>query len=254
MTTTINLSAQGQIRILDGNSQQAAVIAAAAQPGVLSPTKFVFFAAFDGTNNDLKNKPQVTNVAQLFLQGERAGNVNHVAAYFAGPGTPKTLPGSSAVPNQVTRQVIATAQAAYRQFFALASTYSGVSQPGSISAALTSFSRGGASAAIFSQLVWVNGGIGISFPSTPHDAGVCGRIGPRSGELVPQSVMIGHAGGAQGDEQKDCAESHGRNPKRSRPASASRTRPRPSPGTAPALPRYVRPAWAPARRGSPRSG
>lgn len=191
MTSTINLSPQDQIRILDGNTQQASVIAAEAQPGVLLPTKFVFFAAFDGTNNDLNNGPQTTNVAQLVFQVRRARNANHVAAYFAGPGTPGTLPRSSAEPTQVTRQVIATAKAAYEQFFELASRYPGVNQAGSISAAMTSFSRGGASAAIFSQLVWVNG---LTDPNNSSRVLVApGRV-PISAGVIFDPVLTGVSG------------------------------------------------------------
>src|SRR5574340_1609084 len=83
----------------------------------------VFFAAFDGTNNDrdhleLSGDPQVTNAAQLEYQVAEAnlGNQDVVARYYKGPGTDGTLPGSSALPWQVTRQVIDTAVRAYNDF------------------------------------------------------------------------------------------------------------------------------------------
>lgn len=72
---------------------QAVVLGAAAQASVLT-NKFVFFAAFDGTNNNmldvtLSGAPLRTNVAELYLQvdSQRAANQNLKTGYYAGVGT-----------------------------------------------------------------------------------------------------------------------------------------------------------------------
>jgi hypothetical protein len=63
-------------------------IVGAAQAASIAPNKFVFFAAFDGTNNNrndtrdangnlkLTGDPNDTNVAQLFTQAEQQNNPN----------------------------------------------------------------------------------------------------------------------------------------------------------------------------------
>jgi hypothetical protein len=70
---------------------QSALIAAAAQPSSITSNKFVFFAAFDGTNNNRANlavsgSKQDTNVAQLATQVDNSGNPNVIAKYYQGPG------------------------------------------------------------------------------------------------------------------------------------------------------------------------
>lgn len=64
--------------------------------------QFVFFAAFDGTNNT-KDDPafsgdrQSTSVGQIWQQadGQKSANPNLRAEYYPGPGTAGTLTGSS---------------------------------------------------------------------------------------------------------------------------------------------------------------
>ena len=137
---------------------QAQAIAASAS-SVVKGNQFVFFAAFDGTNNDVNNvalsgNPQSTNVGQLYRQVQSAneGNGNVGIKYYAGPGTSGTLTASSWLPPQVTQQVIETANHAYSDFAEQASKWL-QSNPGrTVTSMMTSFSRGGASAAIFSQL------------------------------------------------------------------------------------------------------
>ena len=116
MTIDIALTDEQKQPILDSNRQQAFAVVNAADFDALSDSQFVFFAAFDGTNNDLFNKPQKTNVAQLETQVADAHGADVLARYYAGPGTRRTLTFSSWLPLQVTRQVISQAQKAYTEF------------------------------------------------------------------------------------------------------------------------------------------
>lgn len=141
--------------------QNAQAIADAAQAGAIRSNQFVFFAAFDGTNNDrndvpLSGNPQDTNVAQLYYQTQvaAASNKNLGVGYYPGPGTEGSLPGSAALP---TQQVIDTAQLAYRDFAQQASDWLKNNPGGDVTTAIASFSRGDASAAIFSQLLYEKG-------------------------------------------------------------------------------------------------
>lgn len=148
--------------VLDTQQKQVEKIIAAAQPGAVSTDNcFVYFAAFDGTNNDENNAGnfQTTNVRQLWCQFEPgiAQNPNLGGSYFAGPGTKGTLTASAWKSSAVTRQVIKTANAAYKDFAAQASAWLQENPQGSLSAVLTSFSRGIASAAIFTQLLQQKG-------------------------------------------------------------------------------------------------
>ena len=161
MTISVELNARQKKAVKDTNRQQAQAIDDAARTGAVPTNAFVFFAAFDGTNNDLKNRasPQNTNVAQLWLQcsasAEWGARVR--GQYYPGPGTKGTLTLSSWSYPQVTEQVIRTAENAYNDFKREAKDWL-QAHPGSpVTAVLTSFSRGGASAAIFSQMVYDRG-------------------------------------------------------------------------------------------------
>lgn len=73
-------------------AQQNAQTIANSATKTISSNQFVFFAAFDGTNNDKTKLPpgeQSTNVGQLSDQAELAAknNTNIVAKYYSGPGT-----------------------------------------------------------------------------------------------------------------------------------------------------------------------
>jgi Ca2+-binding RTX toxin-like protein len=163
MTTTVVLNAEQTELVATAAQLQAQVIANTAVTGAIASNQFVFFAAFDGTNNTFDNdplaNPQTTNVAQLSAQYEeqRQGNSQLGGNYYAGPGTPGTLSNSSWLPSQVTQQVIDTAQRAYDDFAFQAARWLKENSSGSISVALTSFSRGAASAAIFSQMLYERG-------------------------------------------------------------------------------------------------
>ncbi|NVM77481.1 Ca2+-binding RTX toxin-like protein [Duganella sp. SG902] len=138
---------------------QARIISTASHMSVDSNT-FVFFAAFDGTNNSedpiVSGTKQTTSVQQLYKQVKTAEltNGNLKAAYYAGVGTPGTDAGSSAIP---TDQIIKTAQVAYNQFAMLADAWLKTHENGNLETMITSFSRGGGSAAIFSQMLYEKG-------------------------------------------------------------------------------------------------
>lgn len=164
MTIKIDLSAKQTKDLLEYNQNQIPAIINAAQPNVIGADQFVFFAAFDGTNNDMNFHPSDkydTNVGQLwsqYLVGS-AGNANLGGGYYPGVGTKETLTQSAWNPAQVERQAIITAERAYSDFCTQAAGWLRVPENAgkSVSAVLTSFSRGGASAAIFSQLLYAKG-------------------------------------------------------------------------------------------------
>lgn len=164
MTIKIELNAQQIQALQEYNQNQIPVIINAAQESVIEDGQFVFFAAFDGTNNDMNYHPNDkydTNVAQLWNQYlvARSGKANLGGGYYPGVGTAGTESQSSWNPTQVTLQTIKTAEKAYSDFCNEASNW--LRTPGnggkSVSAVLTSFSRGGASAAIFCQLLHAKG-------------------------------------------------------------------------------------------------
>lgn len=160
MTRKIDLSAN-QIASIQ-NSNQTTCNGITLQAGIAAQTSFVFFAAFDGTNNDKDNVPRgelCTNVAQLWQQFETGkaaapAGTRYGGGYYKGPGAPGTLSRSSWLPERVTEQVIAAAEDAYHDFCSQAV---GAGARKNVVVALTSFSRGGASAAIFSQMIFERG-------------------------------------------------------------------------------------------------
>jgi hypothetical protein len=176
--------------------QQAQRIAASASPTVQSG-QFVFFAAFDGTNNDRDDLPesgttQPTNVGQLAYQAESAmlSDANLFAKYYRGPGTDGTLFGSEALPWQVTQQVINTAAQAYNDFAAAASQWLQTNPGGSVTTMVTGFSRGGAPAALFSQMLYEKG---LVDPNTGSVLIAPGQVGV-SGALLFDPVLTGISG------------------------------------------------------------
>lgn len=169
MARSIDLGAQLQQQVLDTDQQQAQAIVNAAHPGAVSTNnQFVFFAAFDGTNNDLTNAGNIqnTNVAQLFQQARSAEQAtpNLQAKYYPGPGTKGTLTKSAWLNTAVTQQVINTAERAYQDFARDSSAWLEEHPGGSVSVVLSSFSRGVASAAIFTQMLHNKG---LIDPNTP---------------------------------------------------------------------------------------
>ncbi len=144
---------------LASNLAEGKKIVAAAKK-VVAKGDFVFFAAFDGTNNDmdnLKENAQTTNVGQLWQQFEgRDGALPHATGlYRAGLGTRADPWVESWLPSQVTSGAIRKAQQACDEFKRAASEWLRVrGNKGPVKIVLTAFSRGAASAAIFSQMIY----------------------------------------------------------------------------------------------------
>ncbi len=151
-----------QQEIQDAILQSQQIEASASQ--ALTSGQFVFFAAFDGTNNDRTDLPesrttQPTSVAELetLVAQQNSANTNVTSRYYPGPGTDGSLVGSEALPWQVTKEVINTANTAYKNFTDEAVAWLDNNPNGSVTTMITGFSRGGAPASIFSQLLYEKG-------------------------------------------------------------------------------------------------
>lgn len=189
MTTTVILNDAQLQQVLDQTLRQKQAIIDSARAGAVPDGQFVFFAAFDGTNNDRANvqrsgNPLSTNVAQLAIQVETARASNSArdlaVGYYAGPGTQGSLTASSWLAPQVVQQVTLKAEQAYRDFAAQASVWLEDHPGGSVTAVVTSFSRGDASAAIFSQMLYARG---LIDPNSGQELIPMGRIAVSAGVL-----------------------------------------------------------------------
>jgi len=170
MTDTVSSSSQDPLIAAADITAEEVITNAAIAGSFSSGANYTFFGAFDGTNNDyqdlpLSGSPNPTNVYELYTQVLALKGATGVdPKYYAGLGTALTLPGSSGANYPgVTLQAQLTAKGAYDNFQADAISWlvgdsKNPSHPGaSVSVSLTSFSRGDATAAIFSQLVFENG-------------------------------------------------------------------------------------------------
>lgn len=146
--------------------QQAQAIAEAADVGAVRENQFVFLASFDGTRNDrgdvpLSGNPLSTNVGQISRQADATVEVNQEgnfkARYFPGHGTEGTLLASDWYPGQVTQETINTAERAYNEFAKQASAWLKKHLDGDVTTAITAFSRGSATAAVFTHLLYRDG-------------------------------------------------------------------------------------------------
>lgn len=136
----------------------------AAQP-MATLDQFVFFAAFDGTNNDRNNlrrsgTRQMTNVAMLYEQayGARQPDPNQKSAYYAGVGTGETgdtFGGFDAASTTPSPYVVRTASLAYQQFTREAEQWlqGDGHRAENIRAAITGFSRGAGTAVLFARML-----------------------------------------------------------------------------------------------------
>jgi hypothetical protein len=162
MSTTALLNQKQADEIINANKEYAKQILDASHSSILPSNRFVFFAAFDGTGNTETNinqsNEQTTNVAQLWTQYKENAAGRFGGAYFAGPGTPGTIEKSAWLSSAVTKQIQKTAQDAYDEFKKQASKWleNSKNEP-MVSIVITGFSRGVASAAIFSQLLYEKG-------------------------------------------------------------------------------------------------
>jgi hypothetical protein len=123
--------------------------------------RYTWVGAFDGTNNNrdtvgLSGNPLSTNVGQIEKQIADANvdNPNVKSRYYAGVGTAGTQPASGVEPDF---QIMVTAEKAYKEYNVAAADWLANNPGGDVTVMLTSFSRGGGTAAVFSQLLFERG-------------------------------------------------------------------------------------------------
>ena len=143
--------------------QQAQQVANSAKGSIGSNT-FVFYAGFDGTNNNrdnlsLSRDKQSTAVGLLTQKAEALQDINSniVARYYAGPGTETSVSGSSLLPGAVTAEALRTAENAYKDFRDEALSWLKSNPGGTVSVMDVSFSRGVVASVAFKQLVYQRG-------------------------------------------------------------------------------------------------
>lgn len=135
--------------------------------GSANQSGFVFFAAFDGTNNDMSNlslsgSQYQTNVANLFDQASlgSVSSENLRARYYPGVGTGGTNGNLYNAALAPTGPIFSAATQALTDFARAAQDYLDAN-PGAtfadITASATGFSRGAATAVVFAQLLETNG-------------------------------------------------------------------------------------------------
>lgn len=153
--------------------QQAHEIEEAAEVGAVRENQFVFLATFDGTRNDRRNvalsgNPMDTNVAQIASQGEKTEKAdpegNLKVGYYPGHGTEGSLKASSWYPGQVTQETIDSAEKAYGEFARYASEWlrkrygeDAKNHGDEVTVAITAFSRGDSTGAVFTHLMYRDG-------------------------------------------------------------------------------------------------
>jgi hypothetical protein len=124
-------------------------------------SKFVFFAAFDGTNNDkdnlaLAHDPYQTNIANLFDQAETNKSHNLRARYYPGVGTGGERGNQLNAAFLPTEPLRATAEQALHEFAKVARDYlreNRTATPADLCASTVGFSRGTASQVLFAQML-----------------------------------------------------------------------------------------------------
>lgn len=126
-------------------------------------SKFVFFAAFDGTNNDkdnlkLSGNPHPTNVAHMYRQAEVAKlvNPNLQTGYYRGVGTGGDMGSLLHAGPFPTEPVRAAANKAYKEFALNAAEYlrdNPTATHKDISLSSVGFSRGTASQVLLAQML-----------------------------------------------------------------------------------------------------
>ena len=177
---------------------QAYAIANAAEVEVIHNNQFVFFAAFDGTRNDMgdvkrSGNLEDTNVAQLYQQADKIVKINPEGnfrtGYYRGHGTESSLVASAWLPVKVTQETINTAQRAYNQFAEQAAKWLKNHPDGEITTAITSFSRGGATAAVFTHMLYRDG---LIDPKTKEQLIPSGQVKVSAGVIFdPVTTGVG---------------------------------------------------------------
>lgn len=168
MTPIIELSADQRQAMLDANTAQAAACARLAPRRSGLRDGFVFFAAFDGTNNDmddLAGDPLCTHVGQLWRQYQPGLGGPRQGGYYPGLGRNGRPRRETWLPAAVTGGVIATAEKAYADYATAAAAWRAAHPRSAVPVVLAAFSRGAASAAMFSQLLYQRGLV------LPHPSG-----------------------------------------------------------------------------------
>ena len=182
--------------------RQTTAVAAAPVPAIdmHSGQRFVFVAHFDGTNNDkdnlrLSGNPLPTNVAELWVQTKplEQGNNNFRTQYYPGVGTD---PGAKGTADALlpTAEMNATAHKAYNDFNTQAAdwlrAHPQANPAESLQVMATGFSRGGGTAAVFSQLLYEKG---LTDPMTGKTLVAPGQLG-LAGDLIYDPVTTGYNG------------------------------------------------------------
>lgn len=190
----------GSERTRLGAQVEAVGRAPAPQLDVRSGKQFVFVAHFDGTNNDKDNQalsgnPLPTNVVELWSQMKplEAGSDNFRTNYYPGVGTDPGAKGYRDVvaPSADMRD---TAGQAYTDFQLKASAWlrdhPHANPAESLQIMATGFSRGGGTAAVFSQLLYERG---LSDPQTGKTLVPPGQLG-LAGAMIFDPVTTGYDG------------------------------------------------------------
>lgn len=167
MARIIQLNESQRQAILDANLAQIQACEQSARRNAVPKDRFVFFAAFDGTNNDMNDLGgdlQGTNVGQLWNQYPAAADGPFCGGYYAGLGTRGRPTRETWLPAAVTVGVIETAKKAYIEYARAASAWLEAHPRTPVTVVFTSFSRGVASAAIFCQLLYKRGLV-LPYPS-----------------------------------------------------------------------------------------
>nr|WP_294868040.1 DUF2235 domain-containing protein [uncultured Pseudogulbenkiania sp.] len=170
----------------------------APQVGARTGQQFVFVAHFDGTNNDkddlkLSGNPLPTNVAELWSQMKPLEADNFKTQYYRGVGTD---PGAEGLADALmpSAEMRATASRAYKDFEDEATdwlrAHPEANPTESLKVMATGFSRGGGTAAIFSQLLYERG---LTDPQTGKTLIPPGQLG-LAGAMIYDPVTTGYDG------------------------------------------------------------
>lgn len=196
MTSTVSRTPQQTQQVLE-QAQAAALAIANSATTSIGPNQFVFFAAFDGTDNayvPVNGDTQNTAIGQLFDQVKGGNGPSQTAAYYEGVGTPGTLSGSDWWPSDVTAQNIQTAQHAYDAFALVAFNWLLANHGGSVTSMIAGFSRGCAAEAIFAQMLYKNGLVYTDQDGVAHTLIQPGAVGAVSAALAIDPVLTGESG------------------------------------------------------------
>jgi hypothetical protein len=119
-----------------------------------NPHERIFFAALDGTGNDLIDDPEhATNVGLIATQIQASKNPHIAAGYVAGTGTQQHRPIARTLDGARGYTVDERAEELYKQFIERAWQWKQEDPDAKISAVSVGFSRGSEEVALFTRLV-----------------------------------------------------------------------------------------------------